>query len=83
MEPATAVAVPAPRILSQEERNDLRRKVLMGQGLTVAEARAVFETLRAGQGAAVMMQEAKSKAGKKKEKLSDEALDADLAGLGL
>jgi hypothetical protein len=72
-----------PRILSQEERNDLRRRVLLGQDLSLDEARAVYETMRQGQGAAVLMQETKSRKGKKKESLSDEALDADLEALGL
>lgn len=72
-------------ILTLQERNDLRKRVLLGQQLTLDEARSVFETLRQGQAADIIASaEAKPKKGsKKKEALSDAALDADLADLGL
>jgi hypothetical protein len=68
--------------LSQEERNDMRKKVLAGYQLSVEEARRVYETLRQGQGAVLLTKEKRSR--KKKEALSDEALNASLdAKLGL
>ena len=72
-------------MLSLEERNDLRKRVISGQQLTLDEARAVFETLRQGQAAVIIQAgEAKpKKTSKKKEAISDAALDADLADLGL
>lgn len=68
--------------LTQEERNDLRKKVLRGESLTLEEARSVFETIRQAQGVAAIDGEAKPKRGKRTPGVSDEQLDADLAGLG-
>lgn len=71
-------------MLSQEERNDLRRKVLRGESLTLEESRAVYESIRQGQGAAAIAAEDKPKRGKKSQPgISDAQLDADLAGLGI
>ena len=71
-------------MLSLEERNDLRKRVLSGHQLTIEEARQVFETLRQNSAAMIIAGESKPKRGsKKKETLSDAALDADLADLGL
>ena len=70
---------PPVRFLSMEERNDLRKRVLAGEQLTVDEARAVFETLRSGQGGVVITGETtRKKSRKKKEGMSDEALEASL-----
>ena len=69
--------------LTQEERNDLRRKVLSGVGLTPLEARRVFETLRSGQAAAIAADGAPKRERKGKKAMSDEELNASLAGLGL
>lgn len=72
------------RILSAEERNDLRKRVLAGQPLTLDEARAVFATLRQGQGVAALAGEAKRAKGKgAKKSMSDEELDRDLENLGI
>jgi len=68
--------------LSSEERNDLRKRVLMGQALTLEEARSVIESCRTGAGAAMLAGGEKKSRGKKQQ-FTDEALDADLAGLGL
>lgn len=77
---------PAPRQLTAEERNDLRRRVLSGTPLTIEEARDVIASVRQGQGVAALAGEAKAtrkgKGGAKKA-LSDDQLDADLATLGL
>lgn len=73
-----------PRQLTAEERNDLRRRVLAGVPLTLDEARDVIASVRQGQGVAALAREAKASSGKgRKKTMSDEALDADLAGLGL
>lgn len=70
---------PPVRMLSMEDRNDLRKRVLRGEQLSVEEARAVFETLRSGQGGVVITGETTRKKGrKKKEGMSDEALEASL-----
>lgn len=74
---------PQQRFLSEAERNDLRKKVLRGERLSLEEARAVIETCRLGGAAAIAAGADKPKKGKKKEALSDAALDADLADLGL
>src|SRR4051812_24120594 len=81
---ATGVEIEPPKdpqfkLLSQEERNDLRKKVLRGEDLTLFEARSVYETLRSGQGAAVVTGESSKKSRKKREAYSDASLDADLA----
>lgn len=68
--------------LTAEQRNDLRKRVLMGQPLTLEESKEVIESLRQGAGVAVLAGESKRKQGKKPG-ISDEALDADLASLGL
>jgi len=74
-------------MLSLEERNDLRKKVLRGEDLTLDEAREVFTTLRAQTGAAMLdAADAPAKKTRKsaaKPTYTDEQLDADLAGLGL
>jgi len=77
-----AVVQEQPRTLTQEERNDLRKKVLRNEGLTVEEARMVFETLRSRQVEVVLAADAKPKRGKKST-LSDEQLSKDLEDLGL
>lgn len=70
--------------LTVEERNDLRRKVLSGHDLSVEEARQVIESLRQGQGVAALAGENKPKRGSRKvAALSDDALDASLASVGL
>lgn len=76
-------ATPEPRLLTQEERMDLRKRVLEGYKMTLEEARAVYETLRAGQGAAVITGESTKKTRKKKEAYSDAQLDADFTSLGI
>ena len=68
--------------LTTEERNDLRKRVLMGQPLTLEEARAVIESCRTGAGAA-QIAGAEKKSRSKKPSITDEQLDADLATLGL
>lgn len=68
--------------LTAEQRNDLRRRVLLGQELSLEEARDVIESLRQGAGAAALAGEQKAKK-PKKGSMSDEQLDADLQGLGL
>lgn len=70
-----------PRLpLTQEERNDLRKRVLMGYVLSVEEARSVIESTRTGAAAAAMTP--KEKKGKtKKEALSDDALNSSLDSL--
>ena len=84
MQAEQAVAEPRARKLSQEERNDLRKKVLRGEDLTVEEAISVYETLRTGQAGAVLTGEAApKKSRKKKEVYSDDQLNKDLEGLGL
>ena len=70
-------------MLTAEERNDLRKKVLMGGTLSVEEARQVIESLRTGAGAAVIAGAEKKQRKSKNPGVSDEQLDADLAGLGL
>lgn len=64
-------------MLSQEERNDLRRKVLRGEQLSLEDAKAVIASLREGRGVAAAVAEAKPKR-TKKNAMSDEALQADL-----
>jgi len=54
----------------------------MGQALTLEEARSVIESCRTGAGAAMLAGGEKKSRGKKQQ-FTDEALDADLAGLGL
>lgn len=74
--------VPPPttaKILSAEERNDLRKKVLSGQDLTLEEARSVYETIRLGGAAAMINGETtRKKGGKRKKGMSDEELSSDL-----
>ena len=79
--PVSQTASPQPRMLTAEERNDLRRRVLAGIPLTVEEARDVIASVRQGQGVAALAGEAKAAKGNGKRKsaaLSDEALDASL-----
>ena len=74
-------------MLTEAEMLDMRKMVLMGQELSLEDARKVFETLRTNQGGAVLAAEERkaTKGSRKSNKpaLSDEALDADLANLGL
>ena len=70
--------------LTAEQRNDLRKKVLAGQQLSLDEAREVVADARAGRTVAVLAGEAKAAKGKsRKPAMSDDALNADLAGLGV
>lgn len=67
--------------LSNEQRNDLRRRVLAGERLPVETARQIVEEIRAGRRAAALA--AVEKGGKKRGKvgkpaMSDADLDADL-----
>jgi len=85
-EQAPAQAPTAPvRILSQDERNDLRKLVLSGGQLDLEQAKAVIDTIRQGRGVAAMSAEAKPKrGGAKKAGMSDADLNASLdAKLGL
>lgn len=73
-------------MLSLEERNDLRKRVLMGEELSLDEARAVFETLRAGSASAAIageMAKPKRKSSSSKPVMSDADLDKELEGFGL
>lgn len=72
-----------PRILTAEERNDLRKKVLRGEKLSLEDARAVYATLRSGHEAAAIAGETSKKKGKKREALPDAQLDAELSSLGI
>ena len=69
--------------LTPEQRNDLRKRVLMGQQLTLEESREVIESLRQGAGVAVLAGENRPKRGKKAPGISDETLEKELADLGL
>ena len=66
------------RPLTQEERSDLRKKVLRGESLTLDEARSVYESLRQAQVLDAVADESKPKRGKKSAPMSDEALNASL-----
>ncbi len=68
--------------LTPEERLDLRRRVLAGQPLSLDEARAVIDSFRLAQGAA-MLADKPARKREKKSALSDEQLDAELSDLGL
>lgn len=72
-------------ILTQEEKNDLRKRVLRGEPLTLDEARAVVASTRQGSAAAVLAGGSDKKSNKKSAKkgISDADLDKDLEGLGL
>jgi hypothetical protein len=76
-----------PRILSQEERNDLRKRVLAGDQLTLEEAKQVIASAKQGQAVAILEsgeKKAKARTSKSsKPSLSDDALDAQLSNLGL
>lgn len=67
--------------LSVEQRNDLRKRVLMNQPLTLEEAREIIESLRVGAGAAVLTGESKAKRASAKKGVSDEQLDSELDSL--
>ena len=85
-QPTATAAPPKPvRLLSQEERNDLRERVLAGETMSLEEAKAVVDTIRQGRGAAALAAESKPKKGRaKKAGLSDAELNASLdAKLGL
>lgn len=80
-QPSTLPSLPP---LSMEERNDLRRRVLQGYRLSIEESRRVFETLRTGQGAAVIAGEEKKSKKKAGKGMSDAELSKDLdSALGL
>lgn len=67
------------RILNAEERQDLRRRVLAGEDLTLEEARSVYETVRLGGAAALIAADGTGKKKRsKKAGMSDEELNADL-----
>lgn len=69
------------RILNAEERNDLRKRVLAGEELTLEEARSVYETVRLGGAAALIAADGTGKkkgGGRKKKGISDEELSASL-----
>jgi hypothetical protein len=68
--------------LTPEERLDLRKRVLAGHPLSLEEARAVIDSFRLAQGAA-MLSDKTSKKREKRPATTDEQLDADLEGLGL
>lgn len=68
--------------LTQEERLDMRRRVLSGERLSIEEARRVFETLRTNQGAAIIGEDKPKKGSRKKRAYDDASLDADLKDLG-
>lgn len=68
--------------LTPEERLDLRKRVLSGQSLTLDEARAVIDSFRLAQGAA-MLQDKPSRKREKRPEVTDAQLDADLEALGL
>lgn len=72
-------------MLSEADCLDLRKRVLMGEELSLEEAQQVFEKLRQAQGGAVIAAEDRKKTGRKPSKpgISDEQLDADLNDLGL
>lgn len=70
-------------MLSTEERNDLRKRVLMGQPLSLEEARQVIESVRTRAGAAIIAGAEKKTRTKKNPGITDEQLDADLGSLGL
>lgn len=66
-------------MLSVEELNDLRRRVLSNQPLTLEESKQVTESLRKGYVSSTIS-EPKPKKGKAKG-ISDEDLDKDLDSL--
>lgn len=71
---------PAPtaiRLLSQEQRNDLRKRVLAGEEMSLEDAKAVVDTVRQGRGAAALSQENKPKK-QKKAGMTDADLNASL-----
>ena len=63
-------------MLSQEERADLRRRVLMGIPLTLDEARQVIADTRSAQAAITTLDKKPKRA--KKTSMSDEDLSMDL-----
>ena len=69
-------------ILTTEQKNDLRLRVLRNEPITLEEARDVIESLRQGSAIAALASTSKAK-GKKKPGISDEDFDNDLASLGL
>lgn len=76
---ATQATAPPVRLLSQEERNDLRKRVIAGEDLTLEEAKAVVDTIRQGRGAAALANESKPKKPRKaKGGMSDEDFSSSL-----
>lgn len=63
--------------LTNEAKNDLRRRVLAGERLDVATAKQIVEELRAGRRFSAESA-AERPTRKRKQVMSDEALDADL-----
>jgi len=67
------------RILTAEERNDLRKRVLAGEDLTLEEARSVYETVRLGGAAALIAADGTGKKKRsKKPGMSDDELSSSL-----
>lgn len=76
-----------PRQLSQEEKLDLRRKVLRGEQLTLEESKAALYSVRQNQEMILTLDglepKKKSRKASTKKAMSDEALDSDFDSLGL
>jgi hypothetical protein len=70
-------------MLTTEQKNDLRKRVLAGQPLTVAEAREVIESCKNGQSVATAIAGEKKSKKPKGPACTDEQLDKDLEGLGI
>jgi len=68
-------------ILTLEERNDLRARVLRGEDLSLEQARDVILACRAGQ--ALIPTDKPKRAKGKTTALATDALNADLAAFGL
>ena len=65
-------------MLTNDQKNDLRRRVLAGERLDVETARQIVEELRAGRRAAAEAGPLAKGKRNAKPTMSDEALDADL-----
>lgn len=75
-----------PRQLTQEEKLDLRRKVLRGEQLTLEESKAALAAVRQNQEFELTLEGMQPKKTRKKaagKAMSDEDLDASLGSLGL
>lgn len=86
-QPAATLAPPVapPRILTQDEKNDLRRHVLAGGSLTDEQARSVVASLHINREVALAASTEKAaRKSSKKGGISDAELDSSLdAALGL